>query len=115
MLCPYAFAMIIALSLPAITFGYLIAIKRRFDLLPGVNKTNFARPEAYAKSIGRGLLIIGVCSTVTGIFWCVSELSLMKVAVSSLILVIISLICFFMVYLNASKPSSPAEKHEEDT
>lgn len=98
--------MILGLSIPSMTFGYLLVIRNKLELLPGVNESNFSNPKAYAKSVGYLLGLIGMFSGVVGIVWCAGFATISNMIVSFYILTIIAVPCLYIIHRNSNKPTN---------
>lgn len=98
--------MILGFSIPGMTFGYLLVIKNKLELLPGVNESNFSNPRAYAHSIGYLFGLIGMLSGVVGVFWVSGFATLSSIKISFYILTIIAVPCLYMIHRSSSKPTN---------
>ena len=61
--------MIIGGSLPCVLIGYLIAVKQRRNLIAGWDESKVSNPEAYAKLLGYGALLLGILIAVVAFIW----------------------------------------------
>jgi hypothetical protein len=98
--------LILGFSIPGITFGYLIAVKQRLDLLPGVNEFNFSNPNAYARSIGYSLFLLGLLSGITGIVWSAGIVTLISVVAPFSILTLMAIPCLVVIHRNSGRATN---------
>jgi hypothetical protein len=94
---------ILGFSIPGMTFGYLIAVKQKLDLLPGVNEFNFSNPNAYARSVGYSLFLLGLLSGITGIVWSAGIVTLTSVVAPFSILILMAIPCLVVIHRNSGR------------
>lgn len=98
--------LILGFSIPGMIFGYLIAVKQRLDLLSGMNKFSFSNPNAYARSVGYSLFLLGLLSGITGIVWSAGIVTLTSVIAPYSILILMAIPCVAAIHRNSGRATN---------